>query len=76
MVAERMFFITADKGFGDIRSYPPGTHPGVLLLRPDRESIVEFRSLIEMVLAKQAFESLVGTVTVATPRGLRLRREA
>jgi predicted nuclease of predicted toxin-antitoxin system len=29
---ERRLLITADKGFGDIRLYPPGTHGGVLLL--------------------------------------------
>jgi uncharacterized protein (DUF433 family) len=33
--SERRFLITADKGFADIRLYPPGTHNGVLLLRPD-----------------------------------------
>jgi predicted nuclease of predicted toxin-antitoxin system len=32
------FLIMSDKGFGDIRLYPPGTHPGILLLRPDKES--------------------------------------
>lgn len=33
---ERRFLVTADKGFGDIRAYPPETHQGVLLLRPDQ----------------------------------------
>jgi predicted nuclease of predicted toxin-antitoxin system len=33
--AENRFIVTADKGFGDIRVYPPGTHHGVLVLRPD-----------------------------------------
>jgi predicted nuclease of predicted toxin-antitoxin system len=28
---EGRFFITADKGFADIRLYPPGEHAGVLL---------------------------------------------
>ena len=28
--AHRSFLITGDKGFGDIRSYPPGTHAGIL----------------------------------------------
>ena len=41
VVAEGVFFVTADKGFGDIREYAPGTPPGILLLRPERESIVD-----------------------------------
>jgi predicted nuclease of predicted toxin-antitoxin system len=32
----QQFFITADKGFGNIRRYPPGTHGGILLLRPSK----------------------------------------
>ncbi len=32
---EQRFLVTADKGFADIRVYPPGTHCGVLLFRPD-----------------------------------------
>lgn len=39
IVAEQIYWITADKGFGDVRLYKPGTHSGILLLRPDEESI-------------------------------------
>jgi len=28
----------ADKGFADLRVYPPGSHAGVLLFRLDEES--------------------------------------
>jgi predicted nuclease of predicted toxin-antitoxin system len=44
--AERRFLITADKGFGDIRRYPPGTHAGALLLRPDQDGI---RPILELL---------------------------
>ena len=74
IVAEGVFFVTADKGFGDIREYPPGTHPGILLLRPERESIVDYRALLEGVARAHALESLAGTITVATVRGVRIRR--
>jgi len=36
---ERRFLVTADKGFWDIHAFPPGTHAGVLLLRPDEDGI-------------------------------------
>jgi len=68
------FFITADKGFGDIRQYPPGTHHGLLLLRPDVEGAISYEELLRLVLQKVPLESLLGVLAVATPRGLRIRR--
>ncbi len=73
--AEDRFFITADKGFGDLRLFPPGTHPGILVLRPDKESVLAFVELIESILRDRRLESLACFVTVATPRGIRVRRK-
>lgn len=73
--AEDAFFVTADKGFGDLRTFPPGTHGGILVLRPGRESVSRFLALVEAVLAKRSLDSLAGTVAVATPKGLRVRRK-
>ena len=72
--AER-FLVTADKGFGDIRVYPPGKHFGILLLRPDEDGIRPVIELLQQVLNSYKLEDLGGTVTVATPRGIRMRRE-
>lgn len=68
------FFITADKGFGDTRVYLPGAHPGILLLRPDHESVMAFRSLLARVLERHTLQGLRGMMTVASPRGIRIRR--
>lgn len=68
------FLITADKGFGDLRRYPPGTHGGVLLLRPDEDGIRPVLDLLDHVLATYRIESLAGLLTVATPRSIRIRR--
>ncbi|HSQ38792.1 MAG TPA: DUF5615 family PIN-like protein [Anaerolineales bacterium] len=70
---EQRFLVTADKGFGDIRFYPPGTHAGVLLLRPDQDGIRPTTELLEQVLANYSLQDLAGAVTVATPRGIRIR---
>jgi predicted nuclease of predicted toxin-antitoxin system len=72
--AERRFLVTADKGFADIRSYPPGTHHGILLLRPDQAGIRPVLDLLERVLANYELEVLGGTIVVVTPRGVRIRR--
>jgi len=58
VVAEGGFFVTADKGFGDIRTYAPGEHPGILILRADRESILEYRTLLEGVATKHDLKTL------------------
>jgi len=71
---EQRYLVTADKGFADIRQYAPGSHAGVLLLRPDQDGIGPVIELLEMVLATYDLELLAETVAVATPRGLRVRR--
>lgn len=72
--AERRFLVTADKGFGDIRTYPPGTHGGVLLLRPDEDGIDPLVQLVRRVLRGGELDRLRGTITVASPRGIRIRK--
>jgi predicted nuclease of predicted toxin-antitoxin system len=72
--AEGLFFITADKGFADIRRYVAGRHPGILLLRPSRDSLVEYQALLRQVLAKGQLEALRGNIAVATHSRIRIRR--
>jgi len=73
----QQFLITADKGFGDIRKYPPGSHAGVLLLRPLEDGIRPLLELIELVLINvSSLEALHGLLTVASPQGLRIKRQA
>ena len=72
--AEGRFLITADKGFGDVRTHPPGTHAGVLILRPDEDGIRPVIELLDQTLARYTLNELAGTVSVVTPRGLRIRR--
>lgn len=71
---ENRFLVTADKGFADIRKYPPGTHAGILLLRPDEDGIRPIVDLLTKVLASYKLEDLARNVTVVTPRGIRVRR--
>ena len=73
----QQFFLTADKGFGNIRRYPPGAHGGILLLRPSDDGIQPLLDLLEQVLALvPGLDSLQGLLAVASPRGLRIRRRS
>ncbi len=74
--AENRFLITADKGFANLRTYPPGTHAGVMLLRPDQDGIGPIIMLLESVIKHYDLSILSGTITVVTPRGVRVRRTA
>ncbi|OGV73040.1 MAG: hypothetical protein A3K19_23605 [Lentisphaerae bacterium RIFOXYB12_FULL_65_16] len=72
---EQRFLVTADKGFSDLREYAPGTHAGILLLRPDEDGIRPVLDLLRRVLDNYALAELAGSTTVATPRAIRVRRQ-
>jgi predicted nuclease of predicted toxin-antitoxin system len=71
---EQRFLVTADKGFADIRTYPPGTHAGVMLLRPDQDGIRPILQLLQQVLENYDLRALGAMITVVSPRGIRIRR--
>ncbi|MGO9972596.1 MAG: DUF5615 family PIN-like protein [Solirubrobacteraceae bacterium] len=66
--------ITLDRGIGDVRTYPPGAHAGILVLRPADQSAASVTALIEQLLAGEDLDALAGTVAVAQPGLLRVRR--
>jgi predicted nuclease of predicted toxin-antitoxin system len=71
---EGRFLITGDKAFANIRKYPPGTHHGVLLLRPNENGILQMLKLIDDVLKLSNLEDLSGCIAVASPGRLKVRR--
>jgi predicted nuclease of predicted toxin-antitoxin system len=71
---EERFLVTADKGFANALVHPPGTHSGILLLRPEDDGIQPLIRLIQLVLETGGVTRLHGTVAVATPRGVRVRK--
>lgn len=58
--AENRFLITLDLDFSDIRSFPPGTHPGILLLRPKTRSRQGVFDVLSRVIREHPLESLQG----------------
>jgi predicted nuclease of predicted toxin-antitoxin system len=72
--AEGRFLITLDLDFSDVRRFPPGSHPGILLLRPrsnGRDAVLE---VLRRVVHEQPLESLAGCLAVADPVRTRIRR--
>jgi len=73
---EGRWLITGDKGFADLRAHPPGSHAGVILLRPQEESRRAYYELVEAALDRIELDDLAGAIVVVTHHGLRIRRSA
>jgi len=71
---EGRFFITLDLDFSDIRRYPPGTHPGILLLRPHNTGRAAVLNVLSRVMREQGLETLRGCLAVADEQRTRIRR--
>lgn len=71
--AEGCWLVTADKEFGDVRKYRPGSHAGVVLIRADNESRRSYLDLTGVALHSFRLEDFLGCLIVVTPRGIRIR---
>ena len=63
-----------DIQFADLRKYPPGSHPGIVLFRPRRRSILRVRDLVLTFAGTFPREQLVGNVVVVEEGKVRVRR--
>jgi predicted nuclease of predicted toxin-antitoxin system len=52
-VAEGRLFLTLDLDFADVRRFPPGSHPGILLLRPRNRSRDAVLEILRRVVQEQ-----------------------
>jgi predicted nuclease of predicted toxin-antitoxin system len=71
---EGRWLITADKGFADLRRYPPGAHAGVILLRTTEENRRSYSDLAAAALRRLNLVEIAGAVVVVTHRSIRIRR--
>jgi len=71
---EDRLLITLDRGFGDVRAYPPGSHPGIIVLRPADQRVHTLTNMVETLIDSHEIESLAGCVTVIQRNMLRVRR--
>ena len=72
--AEDRFFITLDLDFSDVRRYPPGTHPGILLIRARNRSASAVRDILAREAAERSLDDLKGCLAIANPSFTRIRR--
>jgi predicted nuclease of predicted toxin-antitoxin system len=73
-ISEKRMMFTLDRGFSGIRPYPPGSHPGIVVLRIDDQSARAVARTALALVDGHSLEDLVGTVTIAQHGGFRVRR--
>jgi len=65
--------ISLDRGLGDIRAYPPGTHAGIVVLRLTDQSAASATKAVSDLATLTDPESLAGAVAVLQRGLLRIR---
>lgn len=71
---QRMLF-TLDKGLGDVRQYPPGVHPGIIVFRPNPSGPVAASQFVEDFVRTHNLDEMSGCLVIVTPGRVRIRRE-
>ncbi len=72
--SEARMLLTLDVEFGDLRKYPPGSHPGIVLFRPRSLGPLAVNGLVREFVAGTDLRLLEGCVVVVEPSRLRVRR--
>jgi predicted nuclease of predicted toxin-antitoxin system len=72
-INEDRVLITLDLDFSDIRQYPPSTHRGVWVLRPETQSIENTLSVLKGALALVGDEPTASRLWIVEPGRVRIR---
>jgi predicted nuclease of predicted toxin-antitoxin system len=71
--AERLL-VTLDRGLGDIRSYPPGAHAGIVVLRVDDQSAPALVETLRSLAENHDLADFKRCVVVVRQHLVRIRR--
>lgn len=71
---EDRFLITLDRGMGDVRTYPPGSHPGILVLRAEDQQTRAVVDALEAFFANHDLDQFAGCIVVVRGHLVRVRR--
>ena len=70
--AKRML-ITLDRGFADVRRYSPGTHSGIVIIRPPNQNPQEVVNCLKMFLNEYTLDELEHCIVIAQQGLVRIR---
>lgn len=72
-IAEGRILVTLDLDFADIRAYPPGSYPGIWVLRPARQTFQDIQALLLAGVRLAATEAVQGRLWVIDAQRVRIR---
>ena len=70
---ENRAFITLDLDFSDIRTYPPMTLPGIIVLRPAKQNVRTLVSILRNLQPLLESEQLAGRLWIVDEQRVRIR---
>jgi predicted nuclease of predicted toxin-antitoxin system len=72
-LAEGRALVTLDLGFADIRAYPPEQYPGLIVLRPGRQSKTRVVAIVGKLPPLLDTERIVGRLWIVEEDRVRIR---
>ncbi|MGH9817052.1 MAG: DUF5615 family PIN-like protein [Candidatus Acidiferrales bacterium] len=72
-IREQRVLLSLDLGFADIRDYPPGSHPGIVVFRPVSRDRHTVGRLVKEFASRGDLEALRGCIVVVDPGRTRVR---
>jgi predicted nuclease of predicted toxin-antitoxin system len=72
--AEGMMLFTLDLEFADLRKFPPGTHPGIILFRPESMGPLTTNRFIVNFVKETDITALSGCTVIVDLTRVRIRR--
>lgn len=71
---ENRFLLTLDRRFGDVRVHPPGTHPGIGVLRVDAQHAQTVTEAVRTFLSSDELGDVAGCIVVVRGHLVRAAR--
>ncbi len=71
---EDRMLLSLDLEFADLRKYPPGSHPGVILFRPATFSALAVNRFVEEFVRDADLTEFARCVVIVEPHRVRVRR--
>ena len=63
--------VTLDRGFADLRAYPPGSHPGIVVLRQGLTSVT---AALKLLAGYEGLAEIGGCTVIVSDASVRVRR--
>ena len=71
--AEDRVLLTLDVEFGNLKKYPPGSHPGIMVFRPGRLGPLAVNRFVQEFLGRTDVRRLARCVVIVQPSRVRIR---